>query len=62
MFFNRVNESFGLNFDSQVNDFKAVVTENNIHQIFANVVNVAFDRGQNNFSTHGGIFLLHELL
>ena len=47
--------------DAQVNNAIAVVGQNNIHQVFANVVNIPFDsRDDENAFCLPGVFIFHE--
>ncbi len=60
MFLVRADQFFRRHFDSQVHHVIAVVLENNFHQVFADVVDVAFDRRQDHLGAPFDIRLLHE--
>src|SRR5271165_1356196 len=45
---------------AEVYHFVAVVAQDNFHQVLADVVDVAFNGGQNDFSSGTGVGLLHE--
>ena len=57
----RANQFFGRNFDAQIDHIVAVVLENDLDQILADIVHVAFDRGEHHFGALFGVGLLHEL-
>ena len=50
MFTRREDQGFRLDFDAEINNPVAVIGEDNINQIFADVVNVAFDGRQDNLA------------
>ena len=49
-------------FDAQVNHVVAVVGQDNVHEVFPDIVDVSFDCGQDDFAFGGGVVgSLHEL-
>ncbi len=58
----RFDEIFGRNFDAEIHHRVAVVREDNLDEIFSDVVNVAFHGGQHDFAAGRGIGFFHELL
>ena len=62
MFVASANQFLGRNFDSEIHDLVAVVRENDLDKILADVVDVALNRGENNASARGRSRFLHEVL
>ena len=59
MFFDCCNQHVGRNFDAKVNHLVAVVAQNYLHQVLANVMDIAFHGGQDNLALNGRACLLH---
>ncbi len=55
----RLDEFLGRHLDAEIDDAVAVVAENNLDQVLADVVNVALDRRENNFALGRALGLLH---
>ena len=45
-----LNELVGRNLDSEIDDLVAVVAEDDLDQVLADIVDVAFDRGEQDFA------------
>ena len=61
MFPVRLDQIFGRHFDAEIDDVEAVVRENDLDEVLADVVHVAFDGGEQDFALRRVGFLLHEL-
>ncbi len=61
VFLEGANQGIGGHLDAEVDDAVAVVAEDDFDQVFADVVDVAFDGGEDDFAAGGGVGLLHEL-
>ncbi len=61
MFAPRLNQRVGRNLDAEVDHAIAVVGENDLDQILADVVDVALHRSQHDLAARRGVGLLHEL-
>ncbi len=57
-----LNQRVRRNLDTQIDDVVAVVRKNDLHQILADVMHVALDRGQHDLAARRRVGLLHELL
>ncbi len=57
----RADQIFGRNFDAEIDHVVAVVLENDLDQILADVVHVALHRGEHHLGALFGVGLLHEL-
>ena len=49
MKFLSLNDCFNWLLDAQIDDFIAIIGKNDIHQIFADVMDIAFDGGNQEF-------------
>ena len=54
-----LDEPFWRHFDPQVDDLKAIVAQDDVDQVFADVVHITFHRGQDDFAFHGGLRFFH---
>ena len=61
MFAMRANQFLRRNLDSQIDHVVAVIFQNDFHQIFADVVNVAFHRREHHLGALFRVGLFHEL-
>src|SRR6266403_1983499 len=57
-----LDQVFGRNLDAQIHNVVAIIFQNNLYEIFADVVNIALYGGQNNAAALRRVRLLHELL
>ena len=57
----RFDQRIGRNLDAEVDDAIAVVGENDLDQVLADVVNVALHGCEHNLAARCGVGLLHEL-
>ena len=62
MFLASVNQVLGRHLDAQVDDLVAVVGQDDVHQVLADVVDVALDGGQDYLTLAGGVGALHVRL
>ena len=58
----RADQIFGRNFDAEIHHVVAVVFQDDLDEIFADVVDVALHRGENHLGALFGVGFLHELL
>ena len=58
----RFDQFLGLHLDAQIHDPVAVVAENNLDQVLADVVDVALDRRENNLALGRALGFLHVRL
>ena len=56
-----LDQVLGRDFDAEIDDVEPVVRENDFHQVFADVVHVALDGGEQDLALRRVGFLLHEL-
>ena len=49
-------------FDANIHDFIAIVGENDINEIFANIMDIAFNCGNQEYTFIRAFHFLHELL
>ena len=61
MFAMGANQFLGRNFDAEVDHVVAVIFQNDLDEIFADVVDVALHRGEHYFGALFGVGFLHEL-
>ena len=61
IFFNRSQDFFDRLLDAQVDDFVAVVRQNDVDQVLADVMNIALHRGQNHGAFLRAFDFLHKL-
>ena len=55
------NQRIGRDLDTEIDHAIAVIGENDLDQILADVVNVALHRGEHDFAARCRVGLLHEL-
>jgi hypothetical protein len=58
----RANKFLGRHFNSQIDYIVAVIFQNNLDEIFPDIVHVALHRGENDFGALFGVAFFHELL
>ena len=62
MFVAGANQFLRRDFDAEIHDFIAIVRQDDLDEIFADVVNVAFDGGENDPAARGRFRFFHEAL
>jgi len=56
-----LDQVFGRHFDAEIDDVEAVVRENDLDEVLADVMHVALDGGEQDLALRRVGFLLHEL-
>src|SRR5437868_11823651 len=62
MFSSGLNERFGQDLDSEIDHTISVVRKNNVYEVLADIVDIAFHGREYHASAHARLGLLHELL